>query len=290
MPNAFLDSYTDIYPFEGEYLETPSGRLHYLDEGPKEAPVLLCVHGNPSWSVLYRDVVRSFRGRMRVIVPDHMGCGLSDQPADFGYRLEDHIDNLERLIEELDLQDVSLLVHDWGGPIGVGALLRHPERFKRVAITNTCLYPATRIPWRIDVCRGGLGAMAVEEWNLFAKAAARMAVATPMSARMRKLYVAPYEKPRSARATARFVQDIPMDAEHESFAALSELGAALPRLHQFPTLLLWGMQDWCFTPEYLKEMSQRMPWAEKVELANASHYLFEDDPQGVREALAKFLA
>lgn len=287
-----VQPYRDLYPFGHHHLDTPAGALHYVDEGPREAPVVLCVHGNPTWSLLYRQVIRDLRGTHRVVALDHLGCGLSDQPSEeaFGYRLADHVANLEALLEALDLRRVTLLVHDWGGPIGALALLRHPERFERVVLTNTSLFPSTRIPRRIDLCRGTLGRLAIEQWNAFARAATRMAVEEPLPARVARAYLAPYAKPRSPRATWRFVDDIPLTPEHPSHALLAELSAALPRLEAYPTLLLWGERDWCFTTAFRDELARRMPWARSVGLPRAGHYLFEDDPGGVQAALEEHLA
>ncbi len=286
-----VNSFRDLYPFAHHAHTTPAGAMHYLDEGPRDAPVLLCVHGNPSWSFLYREVVLDQRGSRRCVVPDHLGCGLSDQPSpeEFGYRLADHVANLESLILELDLRRITLMVHDWGGPIGTLALLRHPERFERLIVTNTSLFPSTQIPRRINMCRGLLGRLAVEGFNGFARAAVRMAVTRPMPAPLREAMIAPYKSPRSARATWRFVDDIPLQADHPSRPLMAELSAALPRLEALPTMLLWGEKDWCFTTAFRDELARRMPWAKSVGLAEAGHYLFEDNPDGVREALEGFL-
>ena len=283
--------YRDLYPFAPHYLETPSGRLHYVDEGPANAPVLLCVHGNPSWSFLYRQVIGAFAPQMRVIAPDHLGCGLSDQPrpGKFGYRLTDHVALLSRLIESLDLQRVTLLVHDWGGPIGTLALLRHPERFERLVITNTALFPSTAIPTRIAICRGPLGRLAVEGLGAFALAATHLATTRPLPKRVRSALRAPYRSPRSARATWRFVDDIPLAPSHPSYPALAALGAALPRLDRLPTLLLWGERDWCFTTAFRDELRRRLPHARSIGLADAGHYLFEDRPEAVNRAIAQHL-
>ena len=283
--------FRDLYPFTPHVHQAAAGDMHYVDEGPREAPVVLCVHGNPSWSLLYRQVVLGLRSRFRCVAPDHLGCGLSDQPteAEFGYRLADHVANLESLILDLDLRRITLLVHDWGGPIGTLAMLRHPERFERLVVTNTSLFPSTRIPRRIAMCRGPLGRLVVEQFNAFARAAAHMAVARPLEPRVRAALTAPYDRPRSARATWRFVDDIPLQEDHPSRGLMAELAAALPRLEAFPTLLLWGEQDWCFTTEFRRELARRMPWARSVGLRDAGHYLFEDDPRGVDAALTEFL-
>lgn len=281
--------FADLYPFQPHFLETEAGALHYVDEGPRDAPVILCVHGNPTWSLLYRQVVQRFRRTQRVIAIDHLGCGLSDQPREFGYRFTDHARNLEQLVVELDLTNITLIVHDWGGPIGMTMAARQRERIARLVLTNTGLFPSERIPWRIDMCRGWLGRILIEGHNAFARAAVRMAVEQPLDAKRRRAYLTPYAPPRSSLATWRFVDDIPMEPEHPSYGALAEVAATLPRFADTPTLLLWGEQDWCFSTHFRDELAARMPWAERADLVDAGHYLFEDDPAGVEAALAGFL-
>ena len=124
-----------LYPFASHTLPLGSWRYHYLDEGSGEP--LLMVHGNPTWSFYWRNLILAFRDRYRVVAPDHMGCGWSDKPQAYPYCLSTHIANLVQLIEHLDLRAVTLLVHDWGGPIGLGAALRVPDRIARLVLFNT---------------------------------------------------------------------------------------------------------------------------------------------------------
>lgn len=282
-------SFRELYPFAPHFLRQPGGWMHVVDEGPRDAPPLLCAHGNPSWSILFRHVVRDWSAAFRVLAPDHLGCGLSDQPAEWSYRLADHVANLERLVLEEDLRGITLVVHDWGGPIGLSVAQRHPERFARLVVTNTSAFPSRRLPRRIALCRGPrLGRALVEGLNGFARAATHMAVAREMPRELRRAYVAPYAPPRSARATWRFVDDIPMEPSHPSWPALTQLAHGLPALAHLPTLLLWGERDWCFTPEYREEFQRRLPAARVHALPDAAHYLFEDDPSAVRAALERF--
>ena len=123
-----------LYPFESQHHNLGDVRMHYLDEGAGKP--LLMVHGNPTWSFYFRNLVKEFRPRRRVIAPDHIGCGLSDKPQRYRYTLARHAGNLENLILSLDLRDIDLLVHDWGGPIGLSVATRHPERFDKIIITS----------------------------------------------------------------------------------------------------------------------------------------------------------
>lgn len=284
-----LRPFRALYPFTPRFLEVPGGALAYAREGDRSLPPLLCVHGNPSWSILYRHVLRDWSGELQVVAPDHLGCGLSDQPADRSYRLADRIADLERLVLALDLERITLLVHDWGGPIGLGVALRHPERFARLVITNTAVLPGGPLPWRIALCRGRLlGRALVEGWNAFARGATRFAVARRLPPALRRAYVAPYAPPRSARATWRFVDDIPLAPTHPSWSTLRAVAAGLPALSDRPTLLLWGARDWCFRASHREDLARALGGAPCETLPSAGHYLFEDDPGGVRDALRRF--
>jgi len=291
------EPFREEYSFEPHFLDTPGGALHYVDEGPespdsKRSSTILCVHGNPTWSFYYRRLIRAFRGAHRVIAPDHIGCGLSDKPQDWSYRLQDHVANLERLVLELDLRDITLVVHDWGGAIGFGVAVRHPERFARFLVTNTAAFPADRIPLRINVCRTPfLGELAVRGLNAFARAATHMALERTerMTPKIRRAYLAPYDSWESRIATHRFVTDIPMQPEHPSFACLQAIADALPCLADKPMRIAWGERDWCFTPAFRGMWQERFPDAEVLALESAGHYLLEDAHEEVLPWLENFL-
>ena len=128
----------DLYPWTPKQFKLADGHtMSYLDEGPQDGEVLLMCHGNPTWSFYYREVVKRFSSRYRCIVPDHMGSGLSDKPQDYPYTLGQHIDNLEALTKHLGLTRVNMVIHDWGGAIGMGWAVRDPSRLLRVAVLNT---------------------------------------------------------------------------------------------------------------------------------------------------------
>src|SRR5210317_837044 len=148
---------SDLYPFENHFLELNGLQYHYLDEGQGE-PVVM-VHGNPSWSFYYRDLAKALRDRYRVIVPDHIGCGLSEKPGDGGYSytLKQRVDDLESLLEHLDIDErITLVLHDWGGMIGMAYASRYPERIARLVILNTAAFhlPAGKhLPLALKICR-----------------------------------------------------------------------------------------------------------------------------------------
>ena len=146
------------YPFEPRELDVEGGRLSYVDEG-EGAPIVM-VHGTPTWSFLYRHLIRELRPRYRCVAPDHLGFGLSDRPADWSYRPEDQGRNLARLIETLGLKDITLAVHDYGGPIGLAYALDHPENVRRLVLFNTWMWSFAgdrRIAWPARILGGRLG-------------------------------------------------------------------------------------------------------------------------------------
>lgn len=290
-PAAVGPAWRALYPFHSHFTGPEGRRLHYLDEGERHASPLLLVHGNPTWSFCWRELVRAFRDSHRVVAPDHLGCGLSDKPGDWEYRLAGHVANLERLVLELDLRGITLVVHDWGGAIGMGLATRHPERFARLVVLNTAAFRSTRIPLRIAVCRLPLlGPLAVRGLNAFCLAATVMATTKGLAPSVRDGYLAPYGSWADRVAVLRFVQDIPLRPDHPSWPALVAIEGALPKLQEKPMLILWGERDWCFTPAFREEWQRRFPAAEVHELADAGHYVVEDAREEVIARLRAFLA
>ena len=283
--------FAEEYPFESHFLPVAGGRLHYVDEGQGE--VLLCVHGNPTWSFAWRNVIRRFRDRYRVIALDHLGCGFSDKPQSYSYRLADHMANLQALIDHLQLRHITLVAHDWGGAIGMGVAGRRPDLFSRLILMNTGAFRSQAIPFRIAVCRWPLlGPLGVRGFNLFARAALSMAMEHPekLTPAIRRGLLAPYGNWHDRVAIQRFVEDIPLQPSHPSYATLVEVETGLQRLQGHPLLLIWGERDWCFTPAFREEFQRRFPQAEALPLPHAGHYVFEDALPDVLKGMEGFLA
>ena len=293
-----MNDWRALYPFESHYHTITGHRLHYLDEGGEaaddERPVLLMVHGNPTWSFYWRDLVKAFRGRYRVVVPDHIGCGLSEKPDPrlYPYYLKQRINDLYELIYKLDLQRITLLAHDWGGAIGLGVAVEKPERFSRFVLFNTAAFRSRRCPWRIRACRAPLlGRLGVQGLNLFARAAVRMALAEPkrLSPAARSGLLAPYDSWSNREAIWRFVADIPLRPTHPSYRTLERIEAGLEQLRGHPVCLIWGMRDWCFTPHFLERFLELFPRAEAHRLADAGHYVVEEAHERIVPLVEKFL-
>lgn len=282
-------SWRSLYPFESHYLNLRGTRLHYVDEGSGD-PILM-VHGNPTWSFYWRRLAVSLRDRYRTVVPDHVGCGLSDKPQEYEYVLPRHTQNLVQLIDHLSLDRITLVAHDWGGAIGLGAAVLRSDRFSRIVLLNTGAFPPPYIPWRIRACRIPLlGSWAVRGLNLFNRAAISMAVERRMEREVRDGLLAPYDSWANRVAIDRFVKDIPASSRHANWQVLQELEQALPQLADRPWLLVWGMRDWCFRPTCLERFREINSNAEVVQLTDAGHYVIEDEPDRVVEAVDSFLS
>lgn len=279
-----------LYPFESHYLPLDGARLHYVDEGQGEP--LLLVHGNPTWSFYWRELILAFRSRYRAVAVDHVGCGLSDKPQTYDYTLAQHTGNLGRLIEQLDLRNITLVVHDWGGAIGLGAAVAHPERFRRLVILNTGAFPPPYVPLRIRLCRTPLlGRWALRGLNLFARAALWMATERPdgLPPAVRAGLLAPYDSWAHRVAIWRFVRDIPLTRRHPTWQVLADLESRLPSLAPRPIKLIWGLRDWCFTTTCLERFQQIFPYADVRRIPQAGHYVMEDAAQEVCDEVAAFL-
>ena len=285
----------DLYPFDGNTLDLGGYRMHYLDEG-SGSPVL-CVHGNPTWSFFYRDLVLNLRDRHRVVVPDHVGCGLSDAPDDdvYEYTLAQRIDDLETLVERLELGPLDLVVHDWGGAIGMGWAARRPDMVRRLVILNTAAFhlPAGKaMPWQLSIVRDtGLGAVMVRGLNAFARGATHMACTRrTLPKAVRNAYCAPYDSWQRRIATLRFVQDIPLQPSDRAYATISETQAALPRFADRPILICWGLRDFVFDSHFLAQWRMIYPDAEVHEYADCGHYILEDAGDEIIPLISRFLA
>ena len=287
------NSWRELYPFESRYLTIDGNRYHYLDEG--SGPVLLLVHGNPTWSFYWREIVKALRGEYRLIVPDHIGCGLSDKPSPkhYSYRLAQRIFDLSRLIHYLDLRNVTLLAHDWGGAIGMGAAVASPYRFSRFVLMNTGAFLAPTCPWRIRLCHTPLlGQLGVQGLNLFAKQATKMTMVKQerMTLAVREGLLAPYDSWNHRAGVYRFVMDIPLRRSHPSYTTLENVQNGLAQFNRHPVSLIWGMQDWCFTPWFLERFKEYFPQAEVHEFADAGHYVVEDAYERIVPVVQKFIA
>ena len=283
------------YPFESHFLDLDGLKYHYLDEGSGD-PVVM-VHGNPSWSFYYRNLVSALKENYRCIVPDHIGCGLSDKPDDKNYpfTLKRRVDDLEALLEDLDIKErITLVVHDWGGMIGMAYATRYPERIARLVILNTGAFhmPTTKkLPLSLRLCRDTpLGPLLVQGFNAFARGAAMVGCKkNPMSAELRNAYCSPYDNWRNRRATLRFIQDIPLNPGDPGYDILSSVEYGLEGLSDIPMTICWGEKDFVFDAHFLAEWKKRFPKADIHAFADCGHYILEDAADEVIPIIKEFL-
>lgn len=283
-----------LYPFASHFLDRDGLRYHYVDQGDGD-PVLL-VHGNPTWSFYFRSLIARLSPRYRTVAPDHMGCGLSDKPGldRYDYRLQSRIDDLAALVDRLKFdRPLSLVVHDWGGMIALSWALDHLPRIGRIVITNTAGFfpPGEKgIPWRLRLIRNlaPLAVPAVLRGNLFAVGAAIMAPRKPLAKPVRAGLLAPYNGPANRLATLKFVQDIPLKPQDESYGIVRRTDDGLHRLSGIPMLICWGRHDFVFDMDYYREWRRRFPQAEAHLFGRAGHYLLEDAPKAVAACIEDF--
>jgi len=290
-----LADFRHLYPFTSHYCKINGLNYHYVDEGAGE-PIIM-IHGNPTWSFYYRELIKGFCGEYRTIAPDHIGCGLSDKPSlkQYDFRLKTRIHDLEIFLEGLHLsQKLTLILHDWGGMIGMAYGLRHPERIGRIVILNTAAFlpPAgKRIPFRLWLIRNirSFAAPAVLGLNLFALAATYMAPYKKLSKPVKKALLAPHNSWNNRIATLKFVQDIPLCETDESFDLVKYTDVRLNRLSNIPMLILWGIHDFVFDMDYLNQWQKRFPHATVYTFPDAGHYILEDVPDKVLDRIKNFL-
>jgi len=249
--------------------------------------VVIMLHGNPTWSFFYRHLIESLRKSFRVIVPDHIGCGLSDKPRSYNYSLATHIDNITTLIDSLGISTFSMVVHDWGGAIGFGYATRYQDRLDKIVVLNTAAFRSERIPLRIRLCRLPLlGPFIVRGCNGFAWPATFMAVSKPLKKEDARAYIAPYNNWHNRIAVSEFVQDIPLSPKDKSYRTLIAIEEKLHELREnkIEILIVWGGKDFCFNDTFYEEWKARFPEARTHYLKNAGHYVLEDG-HGVVEPL-----
>jgi len=280
------------FPFEPRFVSVGDVRLHYVDEGPRDAAPILMLHGNPTWSYMYREPIARLTERgHRCVAFDHMGFGRSDKPAEpRRYRLAAHVENAVALLDELDLNDVTLVLHDWGGPIGLGAALDRTERIRAVVAMNTWAWelPSFLPPFLRQFRTEGLGELLALGGNLFVESIPGGMVRRDTDPQMMDAYRAPFPDYWSRIGTLAFPRDVPLTERDPSAAAIARIQKGLSQLQQ-PLLLVWGMRDRVFQPVFIDQWRELVPGAQLVKVEDAGHYLVEDRPDAVADAVDEFV-
>ena len=297
-PPTFAQTFAfgPLYPFPSRFAtvgRTGAGagasqghRMHYVDEG--SGPVVVCLHGNPTWGFLFRNLIASLRQDFRVIVPDHVGCGLSDQPADVYFTAADRIGHLEELLEQLGVDRFSLVMHDWGGPIGTGLAVRRPADIERLVYFNTTLAETALLPGMIRRAASPLiGRLLTQHTMRFVKLLTSFGAVHTLPPEIKQGYHRPYRTRDSRRAIWGFVRDIPFTQSHPTAPLMADMVARLPSLAAKPVKIIWGMNDPCFHPGILRHVAAHFPQADVVKIPAASHLVLED---AAKQSLAEVRA
>ncbi len=264
----------NLYPFKSRFLELSAGKMHFIDEGNGET--LLFIHGTPTWSFLYRSFIQELSNDHRCIAPDHIGFGLSGKPLDFPGTPEAHADNLNEFIAKLDLQNVTIIVHDFGGPIGLATAMNDPDRIKRVVLFNTWLWETQHLPAvkKIDkIVNSWLGRWMYLNMNFSPKVLLKQGFSDKrkLTKTMHQHYIIPFPNPQSRRSLLNIAKSLAGSSdwfEHQ-----------WQRLQSFdkPFCIIWGMKDTFITSKFLEKWKSGIRNFEVHEL-DAGHFIQEEKP------------
>ena len=275
-----------LLPFESRFKEVDGATIHYLDEG--NGPVLLMLHGNPTWSFLYRHLIAGLKDRFRCIALDYPGFGLSKAPDGYGYTVAEHSRVVESFVTSLELEGITPVVQDWGGPIGLSVAVRHPERFRAFVIGNTWAWPAQG-DRRFEVFSKLLGSELVGGFlvknldlfhTVFLKGGMRRKKLTPGEMRM---YRMPHPTPESRHPVHVMPREI-LSAQ----PLLQEIERGISRVADRPALIVWGNRDPAFRKPELLRWQRTFPNHRTVILEGAGHYIQDDAPEEIITAIKEW--
>jgi haloalkane dehalogenase len=270
-----------LYPFESHYAELGGARVHYVDEG--SGPPLLLLHGNPTWSFLYREIISGLRDRYRCVAPDYPGFGLSATPPGYGFTPAEHSGILELLVAHLDLRGITMMVQDWGGPIGFGVATRHHHRFSAFVIGNTWAWPKSDPGTQVfsRLLGGPIGRYLILQRNFFVERAIPGGVRlNTLGDEVMNAYRGPFPTPESRTPVHVFPREI-----LRSRPWLAEIDRGLPALRDRPALLLWPTKDVAFREPERRRWESNFPDHRTVLLEGAGHYIQEDAPERIVAAI-----
>jgi haloalkane dehalogenase len=257
-----------------------------VEEGKGEPVVML--HGNPTWSFYYRELIRKISPHFHCLAPDHIGCGYSDKPDDasYSYTLEQRVRDLEEFLEKKGItRNIHLIVHDWGGIIGMSYAHRHPESIKKIVILNTTAFhlpPGKKFPLTLLLARTWVGMFTIRAFNSFSSLATIVGVKRlRLSREVRSGLTAPYNSWKNRIAIARFIQDIPLKQGDPGYELIDEMQEHLSQFCNTPTLIAWGMKDNVFDHHFLDSWIQLLPEARVHRFEDSGHYILEDQQEAI---------
>lgn len=287
------ETFEGTFPFAPHYYSANGIDLHFVDEGNGE-PIVM-VHGDPTWGYLYRNFISPLSQHYRCVVPDQMDMGKSATPQDHSlYHLQQHCANLEALLLHLELHNITLVLHDWGGPVGLGFATRHPERIKNLVLMNTWAFapwPGGPFPRLLELIRSERGEMFVLKRNGYLEPALLGTThhTEKLTQTVMNAYRAPFPSPESRLAMLCWSRDIPVQETDASYAEMKRIEHGLSQFRNTPILLLWGMKDPVLSPSVLRLWQEVYPHAITHELEDASHFLQEDAPERIVQWIGDFL-
>jgi haloalkane dehalogenase len=276
------------YPFQDHWFPIRDGHMHFVDEG--RGPAVLLLHGNPTWSYLYRDVIRELRSECRLVAPDYPGFGMSQAPSEYRFTPMEHATAVADLVAHLGLEKIVLVVQDWGRPIGMSYAVHHPENLRGLVVMNTWAWPATFLQRLFSVVMGGwpLGYWLQTRRNFFAKSILPGGICHTerVTDRFRAAYTAPFPTPSSRRPTWIFPRQI-----RKARPWLADLEAKLSVLSGLPAQIVWGRHDDPgFPASEMAKWQRHLPRHETETLEDAGHSVPEDRPDRVSAAIRRVLA
>ena len=271
-----------LYPFESNWFDSTQGRVHYVDVGT--GPPLLLLHGNPTWSFLYRDIIVPLQDHFRRIAPDYLGFGLSERPPSFGYTIAEHAQVMGELVDHLDLDGYLTMGQDWGGPVGMAVATERAARLRGVVLGNTWFWPADEL--RIKMFSKLMSSRpmqhAILRNNFFVEQMIPRGTAQPLGPGVLDHYRGVQPSPPARVGVARMPREI-VDAT----PLLKQLAHDVPTdLSGIPALFVWGRKDFAFKPgPNLPRMRAAFRDHVLVELPKASHFIQEDAPAEIADAI-----
>jgi haloalkane dehalogenase len=296
------ETFDGSWPFVPQFTRVSGFEQHYVDEGPRDGQVILCLHGEPTWGYLYRKMIAPLSATFRVVVPDHMGFGKSETPQDRVYTLQTHVENLERFVEELDLRDVTLVCQDWGGPMAGAFTLRNPERVKRLFMMNTVLgygggqAAGGTTPWfewiakheEAGTLTGILGEMGSTVLSVM------KIIGFQNSSAVDDTWIRAYSAPFPDRASCIGAINFPLDVHYGRFLPFvfeTMEKCDLAALKSKPAMLVSGDKDYGIAPDHaVSDFRGLFPNGEIVPVAGVGHFCQEDIPDELVQYLESFIA
>jgi len=286
-----------LFPYDRNFHELPSGHcMHFVDEGPADGQPVVLVHGNPTWSFYFRHVIRALMDRQRCLAPDHIGMGLSDRPGDrdYDYTLAQRVADFGNWLDAVEpARPVDLVVHDWGGAIGMSWAAAHPARVRRIVLLNTWAFTIpgdAELPGALAFARTAIGTFLIKGFNAFSVLAVRLATEKKLDPAVARGLTTPYRgRPSRRLATLRFVQDIPLKPSDPAWQTLADTESGLHRLAEKPILLGWGGKDFVFDDEVLDKWREIFPAADLEYIEDAGHFVLEDAYETLVPRIRRFL-